>query len=115
MAMVRNVDIVLGLLVIVDGVDHLTRRIGVIRPTTLLKLLRFHIQFRIFIQLKKLFLHFLHNLRACTALIVFTHFNRQHLFWLEIVKQIRTWQQFQRANQSFAKRQVENVLHGGCF
>ena len=103
MPMMWNVDIVLGLFVVVDGVDHFTGRIGVIGSTALFQLFRFHVQIRIFVQIKQLFLHFLYHLSASAALIVFTHFNRQHLFWLKVVEQIGTRDQAQRTKQSFAK------------
>ena len=108
-----NVHIVLGLLVIVNGVNHFTRRIRIVCPAALLQLFRFDVQVRIFIQIKQLLLYFLHNLSACATFVVFAHFNGQHLFLLEVVKQIRARQQIQGADQPFAERQIEDVFHRG--
>ena len=41
-----NVHIVLGLLVIVNGVNHFTRRIRIVCPAALLQLFRFDVQVR---------------------------------------------------------------------
>ena len=111
MAVVRHVNVVFRLLVIVDGVNHLARRIGVVGPAALLQLFRFDVQVRIFIQIKQLLLDFLNDLRSRAALIVLAHFDSQHLFLLKVVKQVRARQQVQRADQPFAERQVKDVFH----
>ena len=111
MAVVRHIDVVLSLLVIVNGVNHFARRVGIVRPTALFKLFRLHVQIRIFIQIKQLLLNFLHYLCTCAAFIVLTHFDSQHLFLLEVVEQIGAWQQVQGTDEPFAERQVEDIFH----
>ena len=111
MAVMRDVNIVLRLLVVVDGVDHFARRIGVVGPAALLQLFRFDVQVRVFIQIEQLLFDLLNDLRTRAALIILAHFNGQHLFLLEVVKQVRARQQIQRADQPFAERQVKDVFH----
>ncbi|CSR52436.1 Uncharacterised protein [Shigella sonnei] len=98
MPMMRDINVMFSLLVVVDSVDHFARCIRVISPTALFQFFRLNFQLRVFIQLKKLFLDFLYYLRSCAAFVVFAHFNSQHLFLLEVIKQIRTRQQIQRTN-----------------
>ena len=113
-AVMRHVNVMLGLLIIVNGVNHFTGGVGVIGPAALLQLFRFHVKIRILIELEKLFLNFLHYLRARAAFVVLAHFNRQHLFWLKVVEQIGARDQAQRPEQPFAKRQIKDIFHRVC-
>ena len=111
MTMMRDINVVFRLLIVIDSVNHFTCGVGIVSPTALLQLFRFDIQLWIFIKLEELFLNLLHHLSARTAFIVFANFNRQHLFLLEVVKQVGARQHIQRANKPFAKRQVKNIFH----
>ena len=102
--MMRDIHVVLGLLVIVDSIDHFTGRIGVIGAAALLQLFWFHLQIRVFIQLKQLFFDLLHHLGAGAAFVILAHFDGQHLFWFKVVEQIGARNQAQRADQPFAER-----------
>src|SRR5471030_2343431 len=111
MPVVREIDVLLSLLVVINRADHFAGRIGIISSAAQFQFFWLHIQVRIFVQLEQLFLDFLHDGGTRAAFEEFTHFNRQHLFLLEVVQQIRTRQQVQRANQAFAEWQVEDVFH----
>ncbi|MMZ64356.1 hypothetical protein D1872_266800 [compost metagenome] len=111
MTVMRHVHVMFSLLIIVNRVDHFAGRVGIVRPTAQLKLFRFDVQLWIFIQIKQLFFDLLHHLRSRAAFIVLAHFNRQHLFLLKVVEQVRARQQIQGTNQPFTERQIEDIFH----
>ncbi len=99
----------LSLLVVIDGIDYFASGIRVIGPAALLQLLRLNVKIRVLYSSNSCFSTFC-TTGARTAFVVLAHLNRQHLFWLKVVEQVRAWDQAQGADQPFAKRQVEDVF-----
>ena len=85
----------LSLLVVIDGIDYFASGIRVIGPAALLQLLRLNVKIRVLYSSNSCFSTFCTTWGARTAFVVLAHLNRQHLFWLKVVEQVRAWDQAQ--------------------